>query len=222
MAQVLSDSDLDLSQYMKTLGKNPVEVNSELITQAGVQEINTTKLVDQLASIDKPINAINAVSSQPVQSTANNQQSGVMLNRIEVPVQQAGWGEAVGNRLMMMVSDKMQSARIHLNPAELGPIEVRVTVNQDQASVHFVSSNTAVRDAIEDAFPRLKEMFMQNGISLTDANVSQQSSQQGNPYSKEQHDLATVSNNDTVEIANSEIEDPHTEAVEIGLIDHYV
>jgi flagellar hook-length control protein FliK len=222
LPHILSKSDIDLSQYMKSLSKNDIDVSSELLTQPVSQEINTTKLVDQLASIDKPINAINSINNNPVQTYSNNEPSGMMLRRIEVPVQQAGWGEAVGNRLMMMVNDKMQSAHIHLNPPELGPIEVRVNVNQDQASVHFVSSNTAVRDAIEDAFPRLKEMFMQNGLSLTDANVSQQSPQQGNRYSSDQNGSATVVNNEPSEISDAQTENTQENSVDIGLIDHYV
>jgi flagellar hook-length control protein FliK len=222
LTPVLSESDLDLSSHMKSLTKNHVDVPNDVLMHVGSQEINTTKLVDQLASLDKPLNTINAISNQPVKTYSNPEQSGVMLNRVEVPVQQAGWGEAVGNRLMMMVSGKMQSAHIQLNPAELGPIEVRINVNQDQASVHFVSSNTVVRDAIEEAFPRLKEMFMQNGLSLTDTNVSQQSSQQGNPYSREQNDSLIVSNNDVLDIADAETEQPLTETIDIGLVDQYV
>ena len=222
LSHVLSDTDIDLSHFMKGLSKNDVDVSSELLTQAGRQEIIATKLVDHLASIDKPINAINAISNQSMQTYSNHEQSGMMLRRIEVPVHQAGWGEAVGNRLMMMVNDKMQSAHIHLNPPELGPIEVRINVNQDQASVQFISSHTAVRDAIEDAFPRLKEMFMQNGLSLTDANVSQQSSQQGNPYSSDQNDSLTAFNKESLEISDVQTENTHEKTVELGLIDHYV
>jgi len=222
LSHVLSDTDLDPSQFIKGLIKNDVDVSSEIFPQIGKQEINATNLVEHLASIDKPLNTINPVSNNSVQTYSNNEQSGMLLRRIEVPVHQAGWGEAVGNRLMMMVNDKMQSAHIHLNPPELGPIEVRVNVNQDQANVHFVSNHAAVRDAIEDAFPRLKEMFMQNGLSLSGANVSQQSSQQGNPYSSEQDGSLTVFNNDSSEISEVQTENTYENTVDIGLIDHYV
>lgn len=216
------DIDVDFSQYVKELTLKDTDINNELLTQTNRQETNVTKLVEQLASIDKPTNAINPVSNHSLKTYSNLEPSATIMNRIEVPVTQAGWSEAVGNRLMMMVNGKMQSANIHLNPAELGPIEIRVNVNQDQASVHFVSNNSVVRDAIEEAFPRLKEMFMQNGLSLADANVSQQSSQQNRHSSGEQNNVLTGFNEEALETVDVKIDHANDNMIDIGLIDHYV
>lgn len=219
---VLTDTDTDLSQFMKTFSTKDVDISKELLMQAGNQGSNGLKLVDQLSSMDKPINALTSINNSSMQTTSSSEQSGMMLRRIEVPVQQAGWGDAVGNRLMMMVNDKIQTAKIHLNPAELGSIEVKVSINQDQASVHFISSHTAVRDAIEEAFPRLREMFQQNGISLADANVSQESPQQGNTYSDERHDASALLNNESPEVAELGNQNTRSNIIDVGLIDHYV
>ena len=217
IASTLNNFDSELSEYMKNLTLDDIDFKSEILIQTGRQEVNSPKWTEQSASVDKSINAIN---NQAVQTYSNKESSVTMMQRIEVPVQQQGWGEAVGNRLIMMVNDKMQSAHIHLNPRELGPIEVRVSVNQDQASVHFVSNNSAVRDAIDDAFPRLKEMFSQNGLTLNDANVSQQSPQQGNPNSSEQNDVSTSINNEQLELEDTAT--VITQSINIGLIDQYV
>jgi flagellar hook-length control protein FliK len=215
-------SDIDFAQYAKELVTKDTDISKELLIQTNRQEINTTKLLEQFTSIDKPINLINSAANPALKTYSNLDPSIAMLNRIEVPVTQTGWGEAVGNRLMMMINGKMQSANIHLNPAELGPIEIRINVNQEQASVHFVSNNSIVREAIEDAFPRLKEMFTQNGLSLANANVSQQSSQQGSPYSGEQNNTATVFNKESLETADVQINNTNENIIDIGLIDHYV
>ncbi len=214
--------DINFSQHMKELGKSNIDADSELLSQVSRQEVNTTKLVDQLTSVDKPLNAIATANNNSIKTYSNAEQAGAMIHRIEVPVTQAGWGEAVGNRLMMMVNGKMQSANIHLNPAELGPIEIRVKVNQDQATVHFVSSNSVVREAIEEAFPRLKEMFMQNGITLTDANVSQQSSQHSRQYSSEQNNSQAVLDEDSIEATDVQIEHINDNMLDIGFVNHYV
>lgn len=213
--------EFNLSQYMKDFGKNSGETSTELLTQLGRQEVNTSKLVEQLSNIDKPINTINPLSNAPIKNDTNFEPTR-MMNRIEVPVNQPGWGEAVGSRLMTMVNGKVQSASIHLNPAELGPIEIRVNVNQEQASVHFVSNNAAVRDAIEDAFPRLKEMFSQSGLNLSDANVSQESSKQSNQYSSDKNDSSTILNNESSESDDVQIETTNENIVDIGFVDHYV
>ncbi len=224
--QIINNSETDFSKFVKELSLKDADINKELFMQTSRQETNPVKLVDQLASVDKSVNVINPVNTHTLKTYSNPEQTGTMLNRIEVPVTQAGWGEAVGNRLMMMVNGKMQSANIKLNPAELGPIEIRVNVNQDQqASVHFVSNNTVVRDAIEEAFPRLKEMFSQNGLTLNDANVSQQStSQHGNAYTSEHSEsLTEVNDSDRNESDEVQIENKNEEGyLPLGLVDQYV
>lgn len=226
LSQVLDD--VNLSQLVKDMSKSDIDFSSELLTQAGrqamTQDANTTKMVDSLASMDKSVNPLNQINTQSLKSYSGLEQTTKVMNRIEVPVNQAGWGEAVGNRLMMMVNGRVQSANIHLNPAELGPIEIKVSVNQDHATVHFVSNNSTVRDAIEDAFPRLKEMFSQNGLNLADANVSQQSSQQSSQQTEHLHDEqndSLISSDDEMQ-EHSETLNTNANSVDIGLINQYV
>lgn len=220
LSQVLDD--INLSQFSKDIDKTDIDISNELFVQFGRQESNTTKLVDQLTSMDKSVNPIHQLNTQSLKSYSGLEQTGKYAQRIEVPVSQPGWGDAVGSRLMMMVNGKIQSANIHLNPAELGPIEIRVNVNHDQATVHFVSNNSTVRNAIEDAFPHLKEMFSQNGLSLADANVSQQSSQQ----SSQQREQINDDQNGLMMSSNNEIQESvdtlGTNIVDIGLINQYV
>jgi flagellar hook-length control protein FliK len=227
MPFISNDSDTDFSKFVKEMSLKDVDFKNDVLMQTNRQETNTLKLVDHLASIDKTTNVINPVNNNSLKTYSSSDQPGTMLNRIEVPVTQAGWGEAVSNRLMMMVNGKMQSANIQLNPAELGPIEIRVNVSQENASVHFVSSNSIVRDAIEEAFPRLKEMFMQNGLTLNDANVSQHSSSQhGNAYSNEENNPNSLAENndvDNVDRDESQLDNDNNDStLPLSMVDHYV
>jgi flagellar hook-length control protein FliK len=74
-----------------------------------------------------------------------------------------------------MVSQRIQGAEVKLNPANLGPMEVRVHVQNDQASVFFTAHHGAVREALESALPRLRDMFEASGVELVDVDVSDQS-----------------------------------------------
>jgi flagellar hook-length control protein FliK len=51
-------------------------------------------------------------------------------------------------------------------------MEVRIQVQNDQASVHFTSAHAVVRDALEAALPRLREMFGTTGVELVNVDVS--------------------------------------------------
>jgi len=87
----------------------------------------------------------------------------------------AEWGGAVSERVVWMASQSHQVAELHLNPPNLGPLEVRLTISNDQASALFVSNHSAVREAIETALPRLREMLADNGIMLGNVTVGSES-----------------------------------------------
>lgn len=90
----------------------------------------------------------------------------------------SGWGDALGQKVVWMAGQQHQVAELHLNPPNLGPLEVRLTVNNDQVSALFVSHHHAVREAIEAAMPRLREMFADSGLMLGNAMVSSDSTPQ--------------------------------------------
>ncbi len=90
---------------------------------------------------------------------------------------QNAWAESVTRRVALMTGQTLSSARIELDPPELGAMTVKVSVSGDQASVSFASPHAIVRDALEQTFPRLQEMLSQQGLQLADAQVSDESSQ---------------------------------------------
>jgi flagellar hook-length control protein FliK len=60
----------------------------------------------------------------------------------------------------------------------MGPIEISLTMDKGNATASFVSANADVREAIESALPRLREMFASAGINLGQTNVGAESFQQ--------------------------------------------
>lgn len=102
---------------------------------------------------------------------------------IDAPVGSSTWESNVGEKLVWMVSHQEQRAELTLNPPQMGKVEVSISVNGDQANAQFVSANPAVRDALEAALPRLREMLAGAGINLGQAQVGSDSAQNasGNP-----------------------------------------
>lgn len=100
------------------------------------------------------------------------------LQSLGVPMGQPGWSEAVVNKVMWMSSQNLQSVEIQLDPAELGPLEIKIQTRGQEHQVQFVSQNAGVRDALEGQMFRLREMFTQQGVGQLDVNVSDGSSGQ--------------------------------------------
>jgi flagellar hook-length control protein FliK len=101
--------------------------------------------------------------------------SGLPTVSIDTPFNQPNWGQSLGERIQWMVGQKMQGAQLKLNPAHLGPLEVRIQVQNDQASVQFTSTHAIVRETLEAALPRLRDMLESSGVELVDVDVSGQS-----------------------------------------------
>ncbi len=92
-----------------------------------------------------------------------------------VPLGQAGWDRALGEQVQWMVGNRLQGAEIRLNPAHLGPMEVRIQMQNDQANITFTAQHGVAREALEAAIPRLREMLGESGLQLNNVTVSDQS-----------------------------------------------
>ncbi|GHB62379.1 hypothetical protein GCM10008107_09320 [Psychrosphaera saromensis] len=71
----------------------------------------------------------------------------------------------------MMLSKNMKSIDIRLDPPDLGTMQIKLTMNNDQASVSFVVSNQQAKDALDASLPRLRDMLEQQGMELADSDV---------------------------------------------------
>ncbi|HFC53901.1 MAG TPA: hypothetical protein ENJ43_05665 [Gammaproteobacteria bacterium] len=102
---------------------------------------------------------------------------------ISAPLHSPQWQGALGERLVWMVKRDLQQAELRLNPQHLGPVEVRIEIRNEQASITFSAHHTVTRDALEAAVPRLREMLGENGVNLASVDVSRHhgGSGQGQP-----------------------------------------
>lgn len=153
--KALSSAEVSL-ELTEGLGENKGDVRNELLA-----------------------NRLNALSQAISQQTAQTQRAPALVPGQPVAMQQGGWSEAVVDRVMWMSSQNLKSAEIQLDPQELGRLEVRVHMTQDQTQVTFASPNANVRDALEGQMHRLRDMFAQQGMNQLDVNVSDQSLNRG-------------------------------------------
>lgn len=99
---------------------------------------------------------------------------GAAQYRLGTPLANPAWGEEFGQRITWMATQREHTAELHLNPPNLGPLDVVLSVSGDQATAMFTSPHAAVRSAVEQALPKLREMLADNGIMLGNATVGDQ------------------------------------------------
>ena len=105
----------------------------------------------------------------------------VPRHALELPVGGQGWAEELGTRLAVMSASGEQTGSLKLSPEHLGPLEVQIRVQDDKATVVFGAQHADTRAALNEALPRLKDLFAASGLQLTDAGVSRDGARQALP-----------------------------------------
>lgn len=142
--------------------------------------------------------------SAPQQPTVVSTAPGVVT--IQQPVGSSEWGAGLGDKVVWMVGQQQQSVELHLNPPALGPLEVRLEMSDGQANLSFMTEHAPVREAIESATGRLRDMLGDSGISMGSVSVNvgsftQQQQQQAQAQAQNQdtsrHSAAMLWQSDT-------------------------
>ncbi|MDO9189005.1 MAG: flagellar hook-length control protein FliK [Sulfurimicrobium sp.] len=189
-----SDRRAEIAADGKMLPQNRLEKNGEGL-------ILPVLPVESQRIPENPVNALPVMMATHPSSVVEAKNILPPAATLHAPVGASGWGDALGQRVVWMAGQQTQVAELRLNPAHLGPMEVRLSVNNDQITAIFVSHQPAVREAIEAAMPRLREMLADSGLSLGSATVSsdslpqqQSSGREGSSGSSRSSDFSGIGN----------------------------
>lgn len=138
-------------------------------------------------------NALTAMTSHAIAHPAASGAAAGQELKIAPQVGTTGWDGALAQKVVWLAGERQQVAELHLNPPHLGPLEVRVSVAADQsgtAHAQFTSPHAAVREAIEAAMPRLREILAESGITLGNTTVGNESFRQQQGFTPADGSLA--------------------------------
>ena len=114
------------------------------------------------AQFNMALNGAAAVSSTPLTYTAIAQD----IRRPEfMPVFSA--------RIATLVQEGVEQARVHLNPVEMGPVSLQLSLDGQQVRVDMTAEVAATRQLLEQALPTLAGALREAGFTLSGGGVSQ-------------------------------------------------
>lgn len=165
-----STSDAPMTESLKAslvsdLGRSP---ESNALSANGRFQ-SAMDLVSQQAAGNPNTARLAAETAAPLRGYATS---------IDVPVGHAEWGDKLVGKLSWLTARNMSVAEIHLTPPDMGPMEVKVRVHNEQASITVHSANPVVRDQLELNSHRLRDMLGEQGLSLAGFDVSDSPQQQ--------------------------------------------
>lgn len=104
----------------------------------------------------------------------------VQTRHIATPVGSNATWHSDFNRVMVQMGQQIspngtQHAEIRVEPPELGPLRIVLSVNDSVANAMIYTVHSHSRAAVEHALPQLQQQLAQAGLSLGEANVSDQS-----------------------------------------------
>jgi len=151
---------------------------------SGTTEALLLNLSEQLP----PVQGTNSMLAQSLAATGlgtATQAAATQTLMAPLNLGQNAWETNLGSRLQMMVGQNLQTAEIRLDPPELGALDIKIKITNDVATVNITSAHAQVREALESAIPKLREMFEESGVLLGDVNVRQESFSQQQNTAKE-------------------------------------
>lgn len=161
----LLSSQQEFKNFLKSSGSSVPETALKLAGKIGSDSIGPnfhTGLESQIK-----------VGADAILHKADAQTSLTMQHTLGKPE----WATELGDKVTWLGKQDIKSAMLRLNPANLGPVEVRISVHNDQTNVSFIAHHPQARDALEGSIPRLREMMDSSGFNLGNVDVSGRSPQ---------------------------------------------
>ena len=157
-------------------GKTHAEPASAATALAALLAAPIVAMPDKPAASKGTLEAVAAVP-QPAATPALATAPATVVETVAAPAFTPGWQDETVSKLAQIVLTRNERAELRLNPAELGPVHVRVELRADQASVQIVAASPETRSALEQSLPQLRDLLATQGITLGQASVHDGASQ---------------------------------------------
>ncbi|KTD60839.1 flagellar hook-length control protein FliK [Legionella shakespearei] len=178
--------------------------NKPKADEMAVQNAQSAKTLHQQASL-------------PVQQARQNTEP-PLVKTLDIPVDigNSQWADKFSEHIVWLGHQGIKSALIRINPEDLGPLEISIKVVKDSASVNIVSHSGHVRDVVDQALHRLREMMAEQGLNLSEAYVGLGDNSQGfSQQNNERQDALFQSRDEEIQLS------PLSKKPPKGLIDFF-
>jgi hypothetical protein len=137
---------------------------------------------------------------------------------------QQAWGDAITERITMNAAKDIKQVTIHLDPPELGSLELKLQIKDDQQThVQVQVQNPQVKEALESSAQRLREMLASQGLELSEFDVQTDSGRgEQSPYDSDDQDQGLSQNSDTSSHLTEEMSIEIPEYKNNNLLDTFV
>ena len=98
--------------------------------------------------------------------------------RVHADVDSSDFPQGVADQVSLAVDNGWSSAKLSVNPPQLGPIELQIAVQGSHAQVAMSTHSAVTREALESSVPKLRDMLNSQGFTQVSVDISQRSFQE--------------------------------------------
>ncbi|MFG6448187.1 flagellar hook-length control protein FliK [Roseateles sp. BYS180W] len=120
-------------------------------------------------------------NAAPSNTSSNTTTAPSTQYTLQQPLHSEHFGGELAGRLSVMVQNGVEQAQLMLNPAEMGPVQVHIVVDGQQAQVNFVAEQFATREVLQASLPELAAALNAQGLTLSGGGVFEQGRQNQSP-----------------------------------------
>lgn len=204
-----------------------------------LKSLNQSGQFDTVRATQAPVSSVNAsvimIEAPVAQSAPTTPSTTAATASLAAPVGSQAWANQLQQNVLQMVMHNQNEMTLRLHPAELGPLQVQLRMDDTTAQLNILTHSQQVRGALEQAMPTLREALANQGIQLGDSQVNdqgqqfaqQQARQQAQQWSanSQQNEQNTgentVENSESAENTDMGVNSRHTAGAQNGQVDTF-
>jgi flagellar hook-length control protein FliK len=159
-------------------------VAAPVVDAAAVGAQAMAAVTDIVPKRDEPLPGPDAAVIAPAMTQAHGTNQAAPPIQLQ-STQTAGsptFAQELGDQIAWLGGQDIKQARIRLHPEELGQLDVKVSVQHGRVDVAFIAQHPGAVTAVQQTLSQLDSMLAHHGLSLGQADVSQQQAGQGDSY----------------------------------------
>jgi flagellar hook-length control protein FliK len=200
-SQNFSNSTEPLTTERLTNAQAKPEPNNEAKVSHGLFSNLVANAQAQINDDNEQQQMLSAINNKVTEHNMQLQKQDVVALREAITLQHKDFANEVKDKVLIMIQHKIQRADIRLDPPELGSMQIKVQMQNEQAVVSFIVQNQQAKEVLEQNMARFKEALAESGVDVGDANVEHQDAQSGEQTANEKE-----TGQSTTELASNELE----------------
>jgi flagellar hook-length control protein FliK len=195
----------------------PVALESSVSLALALNEDPTTQSLDELIDGE-------TLKQGELETKLNTLERKQDDQTLKLSKGQQAWGDAITERITMNAAKDIKQVTIHLDPPELGSLELKLQIKEDQQThVQVQVQNPQVKEALESSAHRLREMLASQGLELAEFDVQADAGRgEQAAYDSDQQGQGQSQNSDTPQDLGEEISVEIPKAKNNNLLDTFV